>query len=322
MIGAGNTSVWESLLRSPTFWGEVVWRGFIVLALFVFAFSILLYLYRRKKRLARVGFLKDSSGSWTIEFVLLAPLMAMFFVVLGQMTILMRTALVVHYSAYNAARSARVHMPSVCGALAKLQPGLNSTCGTINQVADFVELDKRAPRPVSSNFQEIAERAAQVTLISASPVNKTLSCSSGSDCNPPDYFGKIPFNAQLQNASLENANLQRAKYAFDPENLDLELIVGELSRSDFAGAQVTLEDGTQMAARLVGPEIALLQGQNSDKDLGYPVTAKLTFRAHIMFPYFARNCDNTKCLFGAKTFNDSSGKKRYYTNINAEVTVF
>ncbi len=322
MNRVGETGLWEALLESPTFWSEVVVRGLIIASLFLFVAILLIILHRRKKQTKRRDFIKDESGNWTIEFVLMAPLMTIFFVVMGQMTILMRTALVVHYSAYNAARSARVHMPSMCGQIAKVQPNLANSCGTLNQFSDYVELNKRAPRPVSSNYQDIAERAAQKTLVSASPVNKRLACSTGGGCEVPAYFDKIPFQGQLKNASLEAANRQRASYAYDPNNLELELIVGELSQSDFQNKQVTLEDGTQMAARLMGPEIALTQGQNSDKDLGYPVTAKLTFRAHLMFPYFSNNCENSKCLFGAQSTTDSSGQKRYYSNINAEVTVY
>ena len=110
MRGAGHTGVWESLLESPTFWLEVVLRGVIIFGLFVLVCFGLFYLARRRYVMGKNGFLKDEAGNWTIEFVLMAPLMTIFFVVLGQMTILMRTALVVHYSAYNAARSARVHI--------------------------------------------------------------------------------------------------------------------------------------------------------------------------------------------------------------------
>jgi hypothetical protein len=322
MRRSGEIGLWEALLDSPTFWSEVVLRGALILGLFISVCFVLLYLSRRRRRMGEAGFFKDERGNWTIEFVLMAPLMTIFFVVLGQMTILMRTALVVHYSAYNAARSARVHMPSICGTLAKVQPNLSNSCGAVNQFGDFVELNKRAPRPVSRNYQEIAERAAQKTLVSASPVNKRLACSAGGGCDVPDFFDKIPFQSQLKEASLVSANRQRASYAYDPENLNLELIVGELSRSDFQNKQITLEDGTQMAARLVGPEIALTQGENADSDLGYPVTAKLTFRAHLMFPYFSNNCESGKCLFGARSTTDSSGRKRYYSNINAEVTVY
>jgi len=283
----------ETFLRSHTFWSEVVLRFGICLVL-IFAITFLFLKLARnykRRRLSVRSFTQDESGGGhMIEFVLMTPIILIFFLVLGQMTILTRTAMIVHYSAYSAARSARVHMPVYTGLAAKV--GFEG----------FASLDATlSPRPDSADYHAIAEMAARRVLIAASPTNKTLSCTSS--CNVPSYFEAIDFAGKLGDGALEAAMNTRARYAFDDRNMSLDLVFGEVDSFNFDA--------------LTGSDIAL-KGKNDEKDISYPVTASVSFRAHLMAPYFANTCSSGgRCLFGVR--RDGS---RYFAPIAAQVTVY
>ena len=284
----------ETFLRSHTFWSEVVLRFGICLVL-IFAITFLFLKLARnykRRRLSVRSFTQDESGGGhMIEFVLMTPIILVFFLVLGQMIILTRTAMIVHYSAYSAARSARVHMPVYTGLAAKAGfEGLGSLDATLS------------PRPDSEDYHAIAEMAARRVLIAASPTNKTLSCTSS--CEVPSYFEAIDFSGNLGDGALEAAMGTRARYAFDDRNVSLDLVFGEAESFSLDA--------------LTGSDIAIISGKNDDKDIPYPVTASISFRAHLMAPYFANTCSSGgRCLFGVR--RDGS---RYFAPIAAQVTVY
>ena len=282
-----------TLLRSHTFWSEVVLRFGICLGLVLALLLIFMRLGKRRKlRLSPRSFSTDEyGGGHMIEFVLMAPVILIFFLVLGQMTILTRTAMIVHYSAYSAARSARVHMPVYSGLASKSGfDGLATIDSTLS------------PRPDSTDYHAIAEMAARRVLVAASPTNKTLGCMTS--CEVPSYFDAVDFSGNLGDGALEAAMNTRARYAFDENNVSLDLVFGEA-------------DSFSLDA-MSGSDIAIVLGKNDKKDIPYPVTASVSFRAHLMAPYFANTCTSGgRCLFGVR--RDGA---RYYAPIAAQVTVY
>ncbi|NCC26613.1 MAG: hypothetical protein EOM22_00295 [Gammaproteobacteria bacterium] len=194
-----NAEFLAALLCSPTAWIEIGGRG----ALLLLALGLTAWLVTP---LLRVGGLRelhrrrDASAS-VVGFVLVMPFILVLVLVFAQLTMLLNKALLVHYAAYSAARSARVWM------------------------WDFDPFDWRVrlggrfyvnPAVLQDRGDQVraeVEAAARFALIPAAPVS-----------GPTDQGGAVP-DAVLRRlaqagglAGRAEVLIRQARYAFDPAN--------------------------------------------------------------------------------------------------------
>lgn len=111
-LGAAEASeagrFWADVLLS----GPMLWSAAIALACLIALGGGLMTLNRLHRRRAVGSPTLDADGTATIEFALVTPILLFFGLVLTQTTMLMAGHIFVNYSAYAAARSAIVQIPS------------------------------------------------------------------------------------------------------------------------------------------------------------------------------------------------------------------
>lgn len=196
---------WSTLIRSETFWtGCVAW---LAGALGFMALSLML-----AKTGGRVGarrFVRDDTGAVAlIEFVMLLPVLLLLTGVVVQFLILAQTSLYLHQAAYAAARSARVHKcppTSLSGALGNPTEGM-----------------MRALLENCREHGEPWEVAARVALIPASQSSADSEARQGGRCNFPEALIELSMGSPVR-PSLEKAVRAKACYAFEPENVGVEV---------------------------------------------------------------------------------------------------
>ena len=319
VMRAHSNGFFDIMLGTSTFWTEVVFRIGLIVGLFIFVMVLMVFL-RSRRRLAASGsrrlfsrLRKDDRGtSAMIEFVLMVPIILVFFIVLGQLIISTRNAMVVHYAAYSAARSARVHMPVLTGLGNKLT---DSSFSTGSDIESFI-----SARPDSSDYFIRAEHAARNALVTISPLNSDLDCKSS--CNVPEFFKHLDLQGNLGDKRAGAGALAvRTKYAYDDANSDLRIYFGEIAtsssakllNSDWTGTDIVFSNGShQLKDGSVIPK---------EIDLAYPTTAELEYYSLPIAPYFANLCfgKQKKCLFG---INKDLVPGRYVIPIYAKVTVY
>lgn len=316
------TGFFEALLNSPTFWSEIVGRlGLALVSLLFFGWIVMVLSHRvqeRRKKQSRGGIAADESGNTiVVELVILAPILLMLFAFLGQVLILTRIAMVTHYSAYAAARSARVHMPIADGIANKTRSTPPGTCIAGGAITQALEA-----RPVSCDYQRLAESAARRVLVTASPTDTTLSCLG--PCDVPAFFDRIDFRGRLGERGRDEAMNIRARYAYDlgtpalGPNVKVLVVFGESAiglegarAEDLFGADLAFTEGTNKLSSISGVR---------DMDLAYPVTARVTYRAQFLVPFFRNLClRGDMCMFNATPLGNTG---RYYAPVSAEVTVY
>ncbi|MFT7459835.1 MAG: hypothetical protein ACI909_002518 [Planctomycetota bacterium] len=195
------TDFWMTLLITESFYRSVVWiLVYLVPAVLILIFLTLILARRRRQRL--LNLLLDDRGSATaIDFTITIPLYLFLLMVIVQLAILANGALIVHYSAYSAARSARVWMwdrdtfliPEIKGI------GLHTSL-----------LRKNKSREVVNRV----ERAARTALIPASPVNAEL--ATGGVNVPTSAIRQMAVSAGMSGRAAPLLN--KARYAFNPNN--------------------------------------------------------------------------------------------------------
>jgi len=186
----------SALLRSPTFWGSAgVWAVWGLGC----AAALGLLLFGLARRVRRRGLLADECGTAAaVDFTLTFPVLWFFTACVVQFTFLANGAVIVHYAAYTAARSARVY--------------------SFEYDNDVVDHEKLIGYPYvrSSSLRDRVEGAARFALIAASTSNTTYS-------SPP--LPRPVIRAIVSAAgdpAREGPLMRKAAYAFDPSNSKIE----------------------------------------------------------------------------------------------------
>jgi len=179
------------LLHSPTFYRQVLAPLLLALALPVGGCWVLLRL-RRGQRLRQLH--GDQGGvAMAVDAVLTLPIFLSMVMLTIQLMLLGNAALVTHYAAFSAARSARVW-------------------------ANAADPDWRHLSP------RYAERAARLALVAVSPGNPRL---PNRNLQP---FPESLFSAIARNHGQSHRRqvfLAKARYAFDQDNVVVTLTHGE-----------------------------------------------------------------------------------------------
>jgi len=151
---------------------------------------------------------KDQDGAASaVDFVLVIPFFMFIMCMFVQMAMIVNASLIVHYSAFSAARSARAHF---CD-----RPVNEYLVGYLGC-------------SVNSKVRREAEKAARFVLIAASPVDESVS-SSGTP--PEELLNWLSQEYLERNSSL----VTQARYAFDSRNVDVEVKPAESDNAILQG---------------------------------------------------------------------------------------
>lgn len=235
--------------RSPTFWKGPAAYGLLVLMLCVAAVWVLMIIAGRRPRRQ---LLNDQSGAAAaIDFTMTLPILLLVVLLAVQYALLANAALIVHYAAYNAARSARVHFFDTSSMDMRLLRASGLGHPFLYRFRNGDTADKKA------------RDAAYLTLISISPAKDTGSAVA--DKTPAwdsmDRF--LSLLAEGTNASGISTLKTKARYAFDTRNTRVT---------------VGLDTGIGTAAS------ALLNSQLLKGREEWPVEASVTYRYHLGLP--------------------------------------
>lgn len=194
----GTAFLW-ALRDSPTFLSELLGLGAIAAAVTILAALPLAARLRRRRR-AVAGLHRSTAGVVLAAdlILIMIPLMVIILVLL-QTLWLMRETVIVHYAAFNAARSARVHL---CPPLPE------------STVVLMMQTMRKAG---CTNDTGKAEFAARMSLISASPP-WGIPCTGRCDV-PERAIRAIAGNAGARPQA--DAVVDQARYAFDRDNVTL-----------------------------------------------------------------------------------------------------
>ncbi len=194
----------SALWHSPTFVPEMVRLGLPLLACLAIGGVIL---WRWMRRARRRSLHADERGmAVAAEFVLVMPIFLAVMMMTLQFAVLLNGAMVTHYAAYCAARSARVHAWDV--------PYQN--LGTFSALNPFHSIG--APR-ITPDVRRRALNAARVALIAASP--------SSESAGPPRrlrWLDALAASSDLGQNAYRETLARKAGWAFNPQNTRLRLV--------------------------------------------------------------------------------------------------
>ncbi len=195
-----NSELVQALYASPTF-GPAIAFAFALFCMALLAlFAIVALLRRRRVRVDLKALPRDTGGvALALDLVLvLVPTITITLVMLQSLW-LMRETVILHYAAYNAARSARVY---ICPDMAQTigAYGLQAT-GKLGCTGD----------------RSKAEEAARLALVSAGPPWE-IPCQS--NCRIPEKALRA-ISGQTGTGKIYAALEVQARYAFDPPNVKL-----------------------------------------------------------------------------------------------------
>jgi len=193
-------------------------------------------LARRRGRVSLYSLARDDAGAvLAADYILVAMPFVVFVTVMVQITWLMRETIILHYATYAAARSARVHL---CPVIPDLP------IGALLQSQGILCTDDR---------ERMVEKTARFALISASPP-WNIPCLGACQV-PQTAISAIASNTDT--AGQRNAMLSQARYAYDSQNLRIDL------RKDLA--------------------FAVLSGNNPvEPGFRPPVTVRVAYRHYII----------------------------------------
>ena len=217
MIIGQDFSLWQALLQSETFWSETVfWFG---VALLMAAGMVALVYVRRRVLLPRLA--RDVSGSANaIEFTLVAPVFLIFFSIVIQIGLFATDSLTVHYAAYAAARSARVHAcPSKGEVVGDVLAGDSIAEGFAGSAREWMLFKTCTGSPGQSGQRW--EYAARMALIAAAPSSERVRFCQSNCKVPTSVLQRIAGVAG--GSAFNDVILRKAEYAFDARNVEVEL---------------------------------------------------------------------------------------------------
>ncbi|NNL84711.1 MAG: pilus assembly protein [Myxococcales bacterium] len=268
-----NASDWlPTLLHSASFW-----HGPVLYVLLAAACSavVALLLSRLARRIQARPLHRDLSGTAAaVDFVLTLPILWWFTACVVQFAFLANGTIVVHYAAFSAARTARVHAFAYDNAF-------------VDYPTAIPRLTRLGPLP---SVQQEAEQAARFALIAASSADSRFV-----------YPGAPPLPALVSrslvsaagDADRSQALMRKAQYAFHPENAEVE--VSAPAPRAFGGCDLPPIPGARARATITGP------------DGCRPVRAMVRFRLPVTVPgaqMIADSCTNGFCYKTAEATVD------------------
>jgi hypothetical protein len=238
-----NIELIAALVASPTFYGTVVLWGLACLA---GAGALVAAVWRLRRQQIRWRALSpDERGSATAaDFVLTLPFFLVVVLWVIQFGIMANDALIVHYAAYSAARSARVWM-------------WDRQMVRIPGVDERILNNPVVRRNRDPEVQRRVERAARFALIAASPADPAVRSAGGTV--PRRVLRAVA--AEGGRPDRRDVLTRKARYAFAPENSTVRFdIVREISPY---------------------PDILFDYFKPAD---AWPVTAEVRYRMHLAIP--------------------------------------
>lgn len=191
-----DAEVWQAVWQSPTFLPNLL-PGFAATGTLVLLGWWICRM--TSPRMLRALWQDQRGAATAMDLALVAPVFVFVMLLILQWAMLMKDTLIVHYAAFAAARSARVHLcpPPANGDMANMSVMGGMAC------------DNDTSQP---------EMAARYALITASPFGPR-SCDGG--CSPPQDVV-----VALANGTGTQTNLRawqdQAQYAFDGSNLEIQ----------------------------------------------------------------------------------------------------
>ncbi len=242
-----NSELFYTLFSSLSFYRTAVWWS--VLSLMLLAIFIWL-LWRVRPTINFKHFRSDQRGSSVaVDFVLTLPIFLTLLLLIVQFALMAHTALLVHYAAYSAARSARVWMWDQVDVRPwpRTLPALRSPAARINHHPEV---------------QQRAETAARFALIAASPADPDIQ-------NKPAGIPRSILTAMANISGLkgrEQVLIAKAAYAFDPANSMVKIK---------AAVSSPAQPGLEIDASLPGDAWAVTATVVFKMSLDMPIAARL-----------------------------------------------
>lgn len=248
---------WKVVWLAPTFRESLLSAGLVFFILLGAAYVVLRVLSKSAvnsktwfRRGAWLSLSRDKSGSANaVDFVLVMPFFMFIMCLFVQMAMIVNASLIVHYAAYSAARTARVHY---CNRSVLQYPLGFASCST-------------------SRAENEAIKAARYVLIAASPVDASIP-SNGS---PPNDSLQWLANQYLER---ESPILVQARYAFDSRNVSVR-VRPAVSLDPLIEAQL-------IAERVPAFDSASNSNTWTDRKLlnAWPVTVEVEYVKHLGVP--------------------------------------
>ena len=239
---------------SSTFRELLLDIGLLLALLLFMAFLISRILSKSKlaaiNNSARLSLSRDQSGSANaVDFVMVIPFFIFIMCLFVQMAMIVNASLIVHYAAYSAARTARVHY---CNRPVIQYPLGFASCNT-------------------DRAEDKALETARYVLIAASPVDDSIQ----SNGNPPNESLQWLADQYLER---ESPILVQARYAYDVRNVIVE--VEPAVSTDIAIQGQYVFERLQFSAGSASLDAA------SDRKLlnAWPVTVNVEYVKHLGVP--------------------------------------
>jgi len=202
--------LFQSLMRSDTFWSETVFFGCISLMLLLLSILVLIVRKPNRKRLTNV--FTDTNGSAAaVDFVLTFPIVMVVVLVAVQYALLANASLVVHYAAYSAARSARVY------AFDTYTDRFTRILRNTGNGSAFLYYMRNRNR-----VKDRALMAARLPLVAISPASKAVKSKQPKSADWKNAKKLVDILAKDTPKSDKDALYRKAYYAFDAKNLKVD----------------------------------------------------------------------------------------------------
>ncbi|MFT4824327.1 MAG: Flp pilus assembly protein TadG [Halioglobus sp.] len=292
----GSQEFWPHLFQAPSFWHETI--PIAVATLGCLAVVIFLVVWRSAKSgrgaLLRARALpKDTGGAATVsDFALTIPIFIMVLFLMLQLALMANASLIIHYSAYSAARAAKTHLLDMDNAFMELE-----CCGVKLAAAGLGALTLY--QAVSGSDDDVRQKirtAAAFPLIALAPGKKEYAANRTSSVN----FTDIGMSAYLTVLTEGDDNrseylLEKAKYAFDNRYTKVEYgtpleemlsSLGDLDGDNLGLAAGQVAEHGQIALKLA----ELIKNSPASavaRITTIPVYADVNFRFPLLVPYAA-----------------------------------
>jgi hypothetical protein len=239
-----------TLVRATTFWEQTMPLFASAIALFVGAAWFVHARFRRGPARLRALSRNESGSAEALDFVLVFPMVVFCALLFVQLLLGAHASLVVHYSAYSAARAARAAF-------------FDMTVTDISELRVQMEFtDKPVLQMVFGNHQgdadKLADTAARIALMNAVP-------TAIKNNDAPNRIGQIMLDRTVRILGNRRPTRKKAAYAFNPQNAQVD---------------VSIVSRYEQIARFKA-----FQGERVD---AMPVRARVTFRYPLVMPVVAK----------------------------------
>ncbi len=254
----------STLIRADSFWSETFLYVFLTIFLLI---SLLFFIKLAGKKVSseKLVHLQQSGAAAAVDFVLTFPIFMVVLFLTIQFALVTIASIHVHYAAYSAAHSARVHYfdtsTDAVRSIKHAQDLLEQRFGI-----GFINLENALTfkKANESKAEQKAHDAAKMALIAVGSPKKDIVSIPNTGSNAWQGMDTyLPALAQQDGTSGTNVFRRKASYAFDDSNLTLD---------------VDLD--INVAQAIVGG----LTGKNIFQVTEWPVKAEVTFKYILAVP--------------------------------------